>query len=459
MNNALNHSFYNSISPLDGRYHHKIKIISQYFSEIILNKNRVKVELSYLKQLSSFKIIRKLTRKEEMLIENLINDFNQNDNDEIRKIERKINHDVKAIEYYLREKLSKTTMKDIVSYLHLGLTSEDINNLAYSLMLVNLKKNLLENELSELIKHLIKMSRKYIQIPMLGRTHGQPAVPTTIGKEMANYAHRLDKQLKRIKQFQFEGKCNGAVGNFNALKVNFPSKDWIMFSKNFVKTLGLIPNLYTTQILYYDNWIEFFQIVKLINGILIDFSINIWIYIMLGVFKQNVSKQEIGSSTMPQKVNPINFEQAEGALGMANSTIEFFERKLIHSRLQRDLSDSIVRRIFSEVFGYTLLSWQNILEGLSKIYPNKEYLTQELNCHWEILTEAIQIFLRIKGEVDGFEKIKQLSQGRQMTKKDFLKLLKKLDMPQSHLSDLTPETYIGEAKKLVNQLSVNIKLR
>lgn len=456
MNNALNHGFSNLISPLDGRYYHKIKIISQYFSEMTLNKNRVKVELNYLKQLSYFKVIRKLTKKEKILIDNLVNHFNQKDNNQIRKIERKINHDVKAVEYYLKETLSKTTMRDIISYLHLGLTSEDINNLAYSLMLTNVKKNLLENKLSEIIKHLIKMSRKYVEIPLLGRTHGQPAVPTTIGKEMANYVYRLEKQLKRIKQFQFEGKCNGAVGNFNALKVNFPSKDWIMFSKNFIKTLGLIPNLYTTQILYYDNWIEFFQIVKLINGILIDFSINIWIYIMLGVFKQSINKKEIGSSTMPQKVNPIHFEQAEGSLGIANTIIEFFERKLIHSRLQRDLSDSIVRRIFSEVFGYTLLSWKNILEGLSKINPNKEYLTKELNCHWEILTEAIQIFLRIKGEVDAFEKIKKLSQGKQMRQKDFLKLLKKLDIIQSHLGDLAPETYIGEAKKLVNQLSVDI---
>ncbi len=456
MNSNINHDYSYLISPLDGRYYHKIKNISQYFSERTLNHSRVKVELEYLKHLSSFGIIRKLIKQEKILIEEIINKFDQNDNQQIKKIEKEINHDIKAVEYYLKEKLSKTTMKDIISYLHLGLTSEDINNLAYSLMLLSLKKNILENELSQLIRYLIKTCKRYAGMPMLGRTHGQPAVSTTVGKELANYVYRLDKQLKRLRQFQFEGKFNGAVGNFNALKFNFPSKDWIILSEKFVRSLGLIPNLYTTQILHYDNWIEFFQIIKLINGILIDFSINIWIYIMLGVFKQKIKTKEVGSSTMPQKVNPINFEQAEGSLGMANSIIEFFERKLIHSRLQRDLSDSIVRRIFGEVFGYTLLGWKNIFQGLSKITPNKEYLTNELNCHWEILTEAIQTFLRVKGDPDAFEKIKKFSYGKQMLKRDFFKLLKKLDIFYSNLSGLTPETYLGEAKKLVDQLSVSI---
>lgn len=442
-----------AITSLDGRYYSKISNLSQYFSEFVLNKYRIKVEINYLIFLSNYKVISKLTKKDIALMNHLIEGYNNQDFIRIKEIENKTNHDIKAIEYFLREKLEKCGLKRSVSFIHFGLTSEDINNLAYGIILKNFKEKVLEKEIFQLIKRLKKMAEEYQDIPMLARTHGQPAVGTTVGKELANYLYRLSKQFIKIKSFKFEGKCNGAVGNINALKVALPSKNWIEINKKFVESFGLKPNLYTTQILFYDNWIEFFQIIFLINAILIDLSINIWHYLMLNIFSQKKKNSEVGSSTMPQKVNPINFEQAEGALGLANSMLEFFERKLTHSRLQRDLSDSIIRRSFSEAFGYTILGYKNIQADLDKLTVNREMLFKELDEHWEILTEAVQTVLRLKNDPLAYERVKSFSRGKKMTKEEYFRLLKNLGLENNKkLKTLKPKKYLGYAKELTKLL-------
>lgn len=443
----------NAITSLDGRYYSKISNLSQYFSEFALNKYRIKVEIKYLIFLSKLKIINKLTKKDIAVMDRLIEEYNIQDFIRIKKIENEINHDIKALEYFLREKFEKYGLKRLISFIHLGLTSEDVNNLAYGMILKDFKEEVLEKELFQLINRLKKMVEEYQDIPMLARTHGQPAVGTTVGKELANYLYRLDKQFIKIKSFKFEGKCNSAVGNINALQVALPSKNWLNLTKKFVESFGLQPNLYTTQILFYDNWIEFFQIIFLINGILIDLSVNIWHYIMLNIFSLKKNNTEVGSSTMPQKVNPINFEQAEGALGLSNSMLEFFERKLTHSRLQRDLSDSIIRRSFSEALGYTILGYKNIQAGLDKLTINKKMLLKELDEHWEILTEAIQTVLRLKNDTLAYEKVKSFSQGCMLNKGKYFRLLKNLGLENNKkLKFLTPKTYFGYAKELTKLL-------
>lgn len=443
----------NMITPLDGRYSSKINNLSDYFSEFALNKYRIKIEIEYLRSLSDWKIINQLTKKENVLLDQINKRYNLQDFIRIKEIENKINHDVKAVEYFLREKFKKSSLKRLISFIHFGLTSEDTNNLAYGLILKDFKEKVFEKKVFQLINRLKIMAKEYQDIPMLARTHGQSAVGTTVGKELANYFYRLNKQFIKIKNFKFEGKCNGAIGNNNGLKIALPSKNWITLTKKFVESLGLVTNPYTTQILFYDNWLEFFQIVFLINGILVDLSINIWNYIMLNIFSQKKKETEVGSSTMPQKVNPINFEQAEGSLGLANSMFEFFERKLIHSRLQRDLSDSIIRRNFGEAFGYTILGYKNIQEGLDKITINKIQLIKDLDEHWEILTEAIQIVLRLKNDDKAYEKMKSFSRGKKMTKEDYYKLLKDLGLyNDKRLKHLTPEKYIGYAEELVKNL-------
>lgn len=429
----------NAITPLDGRNYLKIKELSEYFSEFALTKYRIYVEIKYLEFFSKARMFSFKSKNIK---------FDEKEFLKVKEIEKKINHDVKAVEYYLKEKFSSP-------FIHLGLTSEDTNNLAYGLMLKEFKEKVLLEDLLQLINKLELMAREWKSIPMLARTHGQPAVTTTVGKEIVNYVYRLRKQLKRLREFKFEGKCNGAVGNLNVLKTAMPSKNWLKLSGDFVTSLGLIPNSYTTQILFYDNYLEFFQIVLLVNGVLYDLCINIWQYIMLEVFNQKKKEREVGSSTMPQKVNPIYFENAEGNLGLANSMFEFFERKLIHSRLQRDLSDSTIRRNFGESLGYTILGWRNIRSGLDRLSVNKNHLTEELNNHWEVLTEAVQVVLRLKGDHRGYEKMKDLVRGKTMSKEEYFELLRSLGLENDKkLKDLTPEKYIGYAEELTKRLNL-----
>lgn len=445
-------NFFDSISPLDGRYFLKLHNLKDYFSEFSLVKHRILIEIKYLFLLSKQKIIRDFQKNEQDFLNNLFINFDKKEFEKVKKIEEKINHDIKAVEYYLQKKLLTTSLKDIVSFIHFGLTSEDINNLSYSLILFNFKKEVLEKRIDKLINQIFLLAKEWKNEVILARTHGQIAVPTTIGKELMNYYHRLKKQFQKIKNFQFEGKLNGAVGNFNALDFAYSDKNWLKISEEFVRSFGLQPNLYTTQILFYDNYLEFFQIIQLINLILIDFSVNIWQIIMLEIFEQRKKEEEVGSSTMPQKVNPINFEQVEGSLGVANSMFNFFIQKLSHSRLQRDLSDSIVRRIFGESLGFTILGWQSLENSLKKIFPNKSFLKEELNNNYQVLTEAVQIVLRLKNNIKAFDKVKELTRGKKLTKDEYLQLLNKLGLKDNKkLKDLTPEKYLELVKKLVEK--------
>lgn len=435
--------FSDALSPLDGRYFLKLQDLTTYFSEKTLFYYRLFIEIKYLLFLSEKKLIRKIEEKERIFFEEILKNFNEKEFSKVKKIEEKINHDVKAVECYLRGKLEKTSLSDLASFIHFGLTSEDINNLSYSLILKDFKEKKLIEILKKLTEKIRKIAKEFKNVMFIGRTHGQKAIPTTLGKEFLNYYYRLEKQIKKIEVFQLEGKLNGAVGNFNALKFAFPKENWQKLTAEFISQLNLKPNLYTTQILFYDNYLGFFQIIYLINGILIDFSINIWQYIMLEILIQRKKEKEIGSSTMPQKVNPINFEQTEGALGLANAMFNFFIQKLTHSRLQRDLSDSIVRRFFGEALALTILGWQSFFSGLDKIYSNTDLLKKEMGESYEVLAEAIQIVLRLKNDKEGYEKVKKLVRGKKLQKKDYLEILKVLGLDDNQkLKNLAPENYI-----------------
>ncbi len=449
----LNFQLDEAITPIDGRYREKVQELAQFFSEYALQKYRIFVEIQYLKKLSQEKITPQFTKQELVSINQLIDTFTVEEFKKLKGIENKINHDVKAVEYYLREKFSTLNLKKYLPYIHLGLTSEDITNLAQALILKDSNEKVLIPLLNDLLLQFKALAKSAKHIPMLARTHGQPALGTTFGKEMGNYYYRLKKQLQKIKKFKFEGKCNGAVGNFNAVQFVFPKHNWIKFSEEFIKSFGLSPNLFTTQILPYDNWIEFFQILILINGILFDCSVNFWLYIMLEVLGQEKAKGEVGSSTMPQKVNPITFENAEGALQMANAQFEFYMRKLIASRLQRDLSDSTVRRTFGIAFAYSVLGWKSVMSGLKKVTINEKRVKEELDQHWEVLSEAIQTYLRSIGDDKAYEKLKDLTRGKKITKETYLEILRELKLDkEKKFSDLTPEKYIGLAEKLVDKL-------
>ncbi len=442
-----------AITPLDGRNYQKIKDLAPYFSESALNRYRLRVEIGYFKKLAEWKIIRKLTGKEIAFLEGLIDNYGISDHRLTKEFENQTNHDVKAVEYFIRSKFAKTSLEDVVSYVHFGLTSEDINNLSYSLIIKESQKEVLEKDLEQLVKQLKLLAKKFKGLPLLGRTHGQPAVGTTVGKELANYVNRLVKQLKKLESFRFEGKLNGAVGNHNALKAALPKQDWLKLSDEFIRSLGLLPNRYTTQILYYDNWLEYFQIVYLVNGILVDLAQNIWSYIMLNIFVQKKIESEVGSSTMPQKINPIRFEHAEGSLQLANSMLEFFQRKLLSSRLQRDLSDSTIRRNLGEALAYSLLGWRSLQAGIGKIFPNEKLLRDELNNHWEILAEAIQTVMRLNNDDEAYEKMKKLMRGKTIDKDSYIRLLRDLGLDDDkRLNNLTPEKYTGYAEKLVDNL-------
>jgi len=442
-----------SITPIDGKYSSKTKILSKYFSDYALTKYRLFIEIKYFIKLSETKLFT-LNKNEIIFVENIYKNFDLSEYSKIKKIEVETLHDIKAIEYYLRQKFGKINRHS--SFIHWGITSEDINNLAYSLILKNYNSEILPSKLEEIIGCLTMLAKSSIDIPILARTHGQPAVATTFGKEIGNYIYRLKKQKVKIQNYKFEGKLNGAVGNFNSMDLVCPEIDWIKFSKNFISDLGLHPNLFTTQILHYDNYIEYFQTINLINGILLDLSTNIWNYIMLGILKQKKLKGEVGSSTMPQKINPINFENAEGNLQLANSLFELFSRKLVTSRLQRDLSDSTVRRSFGSAFAYSIIAWQSLISGLQKISINEDFAKEELNNHWEILSEPLQTYLKTKGDKKAYETLKDLTQGKIITKEIYLDILDGLKIVDIKFRKLTPEKYLGLSKKLTKQI-INFK--
>lgn len=437
-----------ALSPLDGRYEAEAHALREFFSEFAYLRRRTDLELEFLMALSRTGIF-----PPEILsgYKPDLRDFTETDALRIQEHEKTTRHDVKAIEYFLREKLPSP----LHPWIHFGLTSEDINNIAQALALKDSRDQVLLPALDRLINSLRDFAQAYRALPFLARTHGQPAVPTTLGKEIAVFIARLVKCRAEIADHCFEAKLTGAVGNFNALQAAAPHVDWIDFSKEFVRGLGLEPNLVTAQILPYDNWIRYFDSIHITNAILIGYTQDIWRYISDGIFRQKVIDNEVGSSTMPQKVNPIDFENAEGNLGLANSLLAHYREKLPISRLQRDLSDSTVRRTFGVGLGHTLLAWNNITRGMSRIGVNDNLIRQELAEHWEVISEGAQTILRLAGHSDAYDSLKSLTRGQELTESSYEKWVRALAIDEgtrARLLSLSPESYIGLATELTDQV-------
>ncbi|MDD5721339.1 MAG: adenylosuccinate lyase [Candidatus Pacebacteria bacterium] len=450
----------NSINPLDGRYFEKTRALVQYFSEEALMKYRVKIEAEYLIALSENKIFRKFLPNEIKIVKNLYEKFDEISYKKIKEIERATNHDVKAVEYFIKNELSKTSLKDSIEWVHFALTSDDTNNLAYGLILSESVANVLMPALKEINKELELLAKNHKYLPMLARTHGQPASPTTFGKEINVFASRLGRGLDHLLGQKIMVKMSGASGNYNAHAVAFPKIDWVKFSEDFIKDLNkdltfkLELNSVTTQIEPHDSYIELFDRFKRMNNMLIDLNQDMWRYISDNWITQKVKGGEVGSSTMPHKINPIDFENSEGNLGLANALFEFFARKLPISRLQRDLSDSTVERAFGTAFGHSYVAYTSLLKGLSKITINEIKIKEDLNNHPEVITEAIQTILRREGVAMPYEKLKELTRGKQITLADIHEFIKSLDVNEKikkELLTITPENYTGLASKLASK--------
>ncbi len=444
-----------ALSPLDGRYAEMTALLSGFFSEFAFLRDRVRVELDFLAALSKTGLTRPLSDSESAQLESIKTNFSSADAESILAYERKTRHDVKAIEYFIQEKLQGASLQEFIPWIHFGLTSEDTNSLGQAIALNESRTNIIIPALNSLLSALSDFAVRSRAVPMLARTHGQFAVPTTLGKEFAVYIARLKKTRDEISAFRFEAKLTGAVGNFNALQSAAPQVDWILFSENFVSSFELEPNLITTQILPYDNWVRYFDLIRLTNSILIDFAQDIWRYISDGYLKQAVVDSEVGSSTMPQKVNPIDFENAEGNLGIANSLFVHYAQKLTISRLQRDLSDSTVRRTFGTGLGHSLIAWTNLQRGMKRIAPDEEKLKAELNAHWEVISEGAQTILRAVGKHDAYELIKEQTRGRVLTEAEYKKWVDVIDVDdetRKRLKSLSPQSYIGLAIQLIDRL-------
>jgi adenylosuccinate lyase len=433
-----------ALSPLDGRYADETAPLRGFFSEFAHLRSRARLELDFLAALSNAGFCPPPSLS--------LDPFTDEDAFKIQEYEKTTRHDVKAIEYYLRERLPS----QLHPFIHFGLTSEDVNNIAQALALKGSRDQVLLLALDDLLTALREFAKKYRALPMLARTHGQPAVPTTLGKEIAVYLARLKKCRGEIADHKFEGKLTGAVGNFNALHAAFPTMDWLAFSKGFIESFGLELNVITTQILPYDNWIRYFDSLRLTNSILIDFAQDLWRYISDGYLEQKAVEGEVGSSTMPQKVNPIDFENAEGNLGIANALLAHYANKLPVSRLQRDLSDSTVRRTFGAALGHTLLAWINLARGMSRIEADEKKIKQELNTHWEVVSEGAQTILRAAGRSDAYESLKSQARGRVLTEADFKSWVEAVDVDaetRERLKSLSPESYIGLAIQITDDIT------
>ena len=445
-----------NISPLDGRYSKSIETLSDYFSESALIKYRIKVEIEYLIHLSRQKEVKELdpiSDKDIKRFQKIYNSFSIEDAKRVKAIEVATNHDVKAVEYFIREKLEKMNKKRLFPWIHFALTSEDVNNLSYSLMWQDGMRNVFLSQFHEVIKKLNTIAKQFSTTAMLSLTHGQSATPTTFGKELAVFVHRLNRQFEQMKKQQLQGKFGGATGTWAAHYTAYPKMDWLNFSKKFIRSLGLDPNLVTTQIEPHDSVVESYHSMIRVNNILIDLCRDIWSYVSRGILKQKRVPGEVGSSTMPHKINPIQFENAEGNLGLANSILGHLSNKLPISRMQRDLTDSTTLRNQGIAMGYSYLACKNILKGLKRITVNKPGMKRELNSHWEVLAEAVQTVLRKSGSDNAYEQLKNMTQGETVTSEsiiDFVKLLRIPEEDKKRLSELTPEEYIGIAPKLVS---------
>lgn len=448
-----------SLSPIDGRYSDKIQELRPIFSEYGLLKYRVQVEIRWLQKLSACEAIKEVLAFDEQtnhLLNSIIANFSEEDAQRIKDIEKTTNHDVKAVEYFLKEKIEgNQTLEAVSEFIHFACTSEDINNLSYALMLKTARKEIIEPYWTKLIDELKIKAALYQSIPLLSRTHGQPATPSTIGKEFANVVYRLQRQLKQLKAVEILGKINGATGNYNAHMVAYPEIDWHQFSEQFVTSLGLIWNPYTTQIEPHDYIAEFFDCIARFNTIIIDLDRDIWGYIALNHFKQKTVAGEIGSSTMPHKVNPIDFENSEGNLGLANAIMQHLASKLPISRWQRDLTDSTVLRNLGVGLGYSLIAYQSTLKGLNKLEVNQAHLLAELDYNWEVLAEPIQTVMRRYGIEKPYEKLKELTRGKRVDALSMQQFIDTLPLPEyekRRLKQLTPANYIGYAEEMVNKI-------
>src|SRR3989344_3092694 len=449
-----------AISPLDGRYREKVERLSEFFSENALFRGRVEVECRYLEKLSDKNIIRKFSAKEKKALQTLYQNFSTKDCEEIKKIEKTTKHDVKATEYWIKQKLRKTSLKDVIEFVHFGLTSTDTDNIAYAILTDRALKQIVVPTLRETIEIIISLSESEKNTSMLARTHGQPAVSTTLGKEYSVFAVRLCEQYKQLKSFRSQAKLNGTVGNFNAHSFSLPEIDLISFSREFISDLGIEPNLFTTQIEPHDRLVELLDLLSRINSIIIDLDRDSWMYISNEILVLKTVKSEVGSSTMPQKINPIDFENSEGNAKVANSLMEGIGRELQVSRLQRDLSDSTVMRNLGVMFGHSLLAYISSTQGLRKVSANRTKIKQELDDHYEILSEGYQTLLRLKGKNKPYEQLKELVRGKKVLKSDmkaFAESLKIDSSTKKRLAELTTEKYIGNAVKLTEMAIENCK--
>ncbi len=448
-----------ALSPADGRYADKVEALRDIFSEYGLMRHRVLVEVRWLQFLADEPAVAELEPLSTVMkdvLNHLVDDFSLDDAERIKEIEATTNHDVKAVEYFIRERLGDgpetPALKD---FLHFGCTSEDINNLAYALMLRAARQDVLLPQMREICARLRAMAREHAALPMLSRTHGQTASPTTLGKELANVAARLERAQQQFKAVEIRGKFNGAVGNFNAHAVTYPDTDWQDISARFVSSLGLDPNVYTTQIEPHDWTAEYAHALQRYDAILIDLCRDIWGYVSLGYFRQKIASGEVGSSTMPHKVNPIDFENAEGNLGMANAMLDHFAAKLPISRWQRDLTDSTVQRNIGAALGYIVIATKSVQKGLGKLQVDKGAIQADIAEAWEVLAEAVQSVMRRYGIPEPYEKLKALTRGQQVTRELLQEFVRSLDIPdgeKQRLLELTPESYTGLAADLAARI-------
>jgi adenylosuccinate lyase len=447
-----------ALSPLDGRYARTADPLREHFSEQALIRYRVKVELAWLEALASEPAIREIKRFSQRTsaeFSRLMKGFSERDAEHIKNIEAKTNHDVKAIEYWIKSKLANNKeVQRSLEFVHFACTSEDINNLAYALMLAESREKVMLPKIQQLIDALRALARKHAALPMLSRTHGQPASPTTLGKEMGNFAQRLTRLSERIARVAPLGKANGAVGNYNAHLAAYPGFNWERFSRRFVERLGLELNAYTTQIEPHDWIAELFDAYAGANTVLLDLDRDLWGYISLGYFTQRLKAGEVGSSTMPHKVNPIDFENSEGNAGVANALLRHLADKLPVSRWQRDLSDSTALRNTGTALGHTLLAYASCLRGLAKLEADRKRLAADLDANWEVLGEAVQQVMRRYGVPEAYEKLKALTRGKRLGRNELAAFVKTLRIPadaKKRLLALTPAAYTGLAAALAKR--------
>lgn len=456
-------SEYLAISPLDGRYSEIGKALSPYFSEYALVKNRVWVEVNWLvfmlENLKGSKILDSFPKNRIPEIQDIYESFSAKSFARVKEIEAVTNHDVKAVEYFIDEELKSRGMKELVSYVHIGCTSEDINNTAYANMIKNSIHNVWIPEAKKLIELLADFAKKYASLPMLAHTHGQPATPTTVGKEFAIYVHRLRNSLNNIMSIMPSAKFNGATGNYSAISVAFPNEDWPVLAEKFIeKKLGLAFNPLTTQIEGHDYMCHLFDAIRHFNNVILDLDRDMWLYISKEYFGQIVVKNEVGSSTMPHKVNPIKFENSESNIDTSNALLVALSNKLPVSRMQRDLSDSSSKRNIGVAFGYSLQAISQTISGLKRVQVNSDKITEVLENNWEVLAEPIQTVLRKYGIPDAYDRLKELTRGKKISKEDIQTFIKSLDILSSedrdNLLKLTPETYIGYATKIAKEIGI-----